>query len=176
MIYRLIKRTAVILPVSLMLFSAVAQADITVSFVESAPKDRFEIKNTGSCDIASAVVTVDLTGSAGKLVFDTTASGAGVQVFQPFEVREGELSLISANQVSDGDKALSVSVNNLPAGKLASFTIDVDDTLPKSQLGMIRVTDSEIKGGQITVEMSGKTSSAQFNDQGVAAIPESNCK
>ena len=67
--------------------SAPVQADIVVNFVESAPKDRFVIENTGECEFENLVVEIDLSGSAGGLIFDTTATGAGVEVFQPFEVR-----------------------------------------------------------------------------------------
>ena len=68
------------------MFVGPARADIVVNFVESAPKDRFVIKNTGEYDFENLIVEIDLTSSVGRLIFDTTGNGAGVEVFQPFEV------------------------------------------------------------------------------------------
>ncbi len=128
-----------------------AQADVQVDFTESAPKDRFTIKNTGSCTLQDLTLIIDLSNSAGKLIFDTTASGAGVEVFQPFEVQEGDIQLISALAVNDGDTGLSLRIPKLLAGNTVSFTIDVDDTLPQSELGKIRVTGAEIAQSRLQV-------------------------
>ena len=42
---------------------------------------------------------IDLTQSEGRLIFDTTATGAGVEVFQPFEVTHGNIALVSQDGV-----------------------------------------------------------------------------
>jgi len=153
-----------------------AQASLNIKFVESAPKDWFSITNKSTCLIDDLQVEIDLANSAGKLIFDTTASGAGVEVFQPFEVREGNIKLTSGSSVKDGDKLLSVSVQNLQPGKSASFTIDVDDTLVNSKLGMIRVTHSEISGSDITIKFgNGATATGKLDKKGQLNLAEPNC-
>lgn len=154
------------------LFGAqLAYANVEVVFVESAPKDRFVIKNTGECDLKDLILNVNLSKSAGRLIFDTTASGAGVDVFQPFEVVKGNLKLISSNKVNDGDKKLSLSIDSIKPKKSASFSIDVDDTLVQSELGNIRVSGSEIKNASVTINLNEKRPfTATFNSNGRALI------
>lgn len=155
-----------------------AHANIEVKFVESAPKDSFVIKNIGACTFNELEFEIDLAPSTGKLIFDTTAAGAGVEVFQPFEVKSGEIALASADAVSDGDKSLSVNVSTLEKDDSVSFTIDVDDTLPKSSLGQIRVTGSEIQGATVSIdtnENSAQVLVAAFDDKGVALIKLPSC-
>ena len=153
-----------------------ARADIVVNFVESAPKDRFVIKNTGECDFENIIVEIYLTSSVGRLIFDTTANGAGAEVFQPFEVREGEVRLLAENKVNDGERMLSVGIKKLSPDTSVSFTLDVDDTLPKSELGNIRVSGSEISNGQVSVSYGDEpVSSALFSTQSVAIVPAPMC-
>ncbi len=156
-------------------------ANVEVSFFESAPKDRFVIKNISKCALENLIVEIDLTKSAGRLIFDTTAAGAGVEVFQPFEVREGSIDLISPGNaedgnaedgdVEDGDSKLSVSIASLLADETASFTIDVDDTLPKSELGKIRVSGAEIEGGLVKIgSAEGMFSTGVFNSNSKTVV------
>lgn len=128
-----------------------AYANLEVRFTESAPKDIFTVKNLGKCDLKEVLLEIDLTESAGQLIFDTTATGAGVEVFQPFEVRQGKMTLTSADNVQDGDTALALRIDQIAAGATVSFTIDVDDTLAKGELGNIRVSGSEIQGGSVRI-------------------------
>ena len=72
--------------VSFLALSTTAQADIRVLFREGAPKDSFELRNTGGCALGPMELIVDLNGSAGSLIFDTQAQGPGVEVYQPFEL------------------------------------------------------------------------------------------
>jgi len=134
----------------LLFLSGAVYSDITVSFIEGAPKDRFAIRNTGECPFKDLTLNVDLSSSTGNLIFDTTGSGAGVEVFQPFETDDG-IELVSSAMVQDGDKQLTIKVAELAPDTTVSFTIDVDDTLTNSELGQIRVGNSEIAGTQITV-------------------------
>lgn len=138
-------------------FTKTAFANIEVTFIEGAPKDTFVIKNIGNCPLTNLTVKIDLSHSAGKLIFDTTATGAGVEVFQPFEVTNGSITLSSNNNVDDGDSSLILNIKNLAIKNLASFTIDVDDTLPISELGKIRVAGSEIKNGLVKIQSGNKT-------------------
>ncbi|MGD1857176.1 MAG: hypothetical protein ACFB2W_23325 [Leptolyngbyaceae cyanobacterium] len=137
---------------------------IEIEFIESAPKDRFVVTNMGSCTLEELMLELDLSQSAGKLIFDTTATGAGVEVFQPFEVEEGDIVPLAAEGVNDGDTILALQIASLGPNNRASFTIDVDDTLPRSDLGQIRVADSEISGAVVTISIgNGETTSAKFD-------------
>jgi len=157
-------------------FSATAQADIEVRFSEGAPKDRFTISNQGKCSIKNMTVDLDLSKSRGKLIFDITAEGAGVEVFQPFEVTEGKLTLASGKAVKDGDSGLSLLIASLEPSERVSFTIDVDDTLPVSALGMIRVAGSEIQGGIVSVRTAAmKPATAAFNTNSTAVVKLAKC-
>ncbi len=132
--------------------SPIVQANIAVTFTESAPKDYFVISNTSSCIAQNIVVSIDLQNSAGQLIFDTTSQGADVEVFQPFEVKEGNIQL-NTNTIKDGQSALAITIQGLQPQSSASFTIDVDDTLKNSSLGNIRVAGNEIAGGEVQVQM-----------------------
>lgn len=138
-----------------MLVAGPAVSGVTLAFVESAPKDRFIIQNTGDCASQATDVTIDLGPSAGKLIFDTTVTGAGVEVFQPFEVVAGGELLTSSITPLDGDSRVVLQFSTLPIGASFAFTIDVDDTLPASSLGQIRVAGSEIAGA--VFEVNGQT-------------------
>jgi len=83
-----------------------------------------------------------LAESAGKLLFDTTASGQGGEVFQPFELVKGKQFLTNSPKITDGDTKIMLRLNELAVGSKVSFTIDVDDTLENSALGQIRVSNS----------------------------------
>ncbi len=160
----------------LLLFTKTAFANIEVTFIEGAPKDTFVIKNIGACQLQDLIVKIDLAQSAGKLIFDTTATGAGVEVFQPFEVTSGSISLSSKNSVKDGDSSLILNIKKLPVNNTASFTIDVDDTLTKSELGKIRVADSEIKNGLVKIQSKNKVlGQGLFGSDSKATVLNTGC-
>lgn len=120
-------------------------------FVESAPKDSFHIENVGECSVGGVELVIDLSTSAGRLVFDVTDAGAGVEVYQPFQLVAGEDRVISAIPVTDGDDMAHLTLREMDPGDKVVFTVDVDDTLTTSELGRIRVTGSEINGGSATI-------------------------
>ncbi|MEM7188052.1 MAG: aggregation factor core [Pseudomonadota bacterium] len=152
-----------------------AAADVAVRFIEGAPKDRFEIANTAGCSLQALQVEIDLADTAGKLIFDTTGSGAGVEVFQPFEVREGPLELMSGT-VEDGDNKLVLSLPALKPGQKASFTIDVDDTLVQSDLGQIRVSGGEMSGARVAIRVADAAPvEAVFADDNRTSVPMGLC-
>lgn len=151
-------------------------ANVQIDFIESAPKDSFIVKNTSACVLNNFVVDIDLNDTAGKLIFDTTATGAGVEVFQPFEVVEGSINLVSSNSVKDGDKKLSIAVASLAPNKTVRFTIDVDDTLSNSALGNIRVANSEMENGTVNIKLADAAMySGKFNKKSQAIIDFSAC-
>jgi hypothetical protein len=125
-----------------LLAASPATADIAITFSEGAPKDRFSF-------IGPSTLTLDLGGSAAGLIFDTSASGAGVEVFQPFETVAGGEVIAEVSKVMDGDTQVTMSLRGLPPGATLAFTVDVDDTLTASDLGQIRVSESEISGASV---------------------------
>lgn len=136
-----------------------ALADLDVRFDEGAPKDRFSFVNTGGCAIRNAILTLDLGGSAAGLIFDVTASGAGVEVFQPLEIVDGKSALSTIPRVRDGDNRLAFEVAELAPGAAIAFTIDVDDTIGARE---ITVSNSEILGARVLLEYGGTLSDAAF--------------
>lgn len=156
-------------------FPTIALADLTVQFSEGAPKDRFTLTNSGSCDTGAAVVVIDLSKSAGHLIFDTTAAGAGVEVFQPVELVSGSADVESSSIISDGDNRLEISLLNLKPQAAIAFTMDLDDQQTNSDLGQIMVSGAEISGAVVSVTIGGETSRGIFNDQSRAIVPLTAC-
>jgi hypothetical protein len=153
-------------------FNAHTFADIEAQFIEGAPKDTFVIKNTGNCAINNATISIDLSSSYGNLLFDTTELGAGVEVYQPFEVTSGDITLATKNVVDDGDQQLSIVINSFTTGKNMSFTIDVDDQLTNSERGTTQVVGSEMEGATITLTTTDNISTtASFDKNNSAKIP-----
>ncbi|MEM1298685.1 MAG: hypothetical protein AAGH68_05335 [Pseudomonadota bacterium] len=154
---------------ALMLASTPALADVRVVFLESAPKDRFVITNTSACPTGALEVTIDLGASAAGLIFDTTGAGAGVEVFQPFELVTGHAHVTAVSKVSDGDRLAVLEISDIPGKGEIAFTIDVDDTLPASANGQIMVSGGEIAGSRLQIRSTGgAVVTAPFDGNGAA--------
>jgi len=164
-------RIAALLAMAVFLASP-ALADLQVRFDEGAPKDRFTITNTGGCALGATVVTIDLEGSPYGLIFDVTGQGAGVQVFQPFEVSSGKARLRTLPQVTDGDNQLTLDLVGLASGESVSFTIDVDDTADSRQT---MVSNQEILGAQVIAKGAAGTARASFQEDATATVALSGC-
>ncbi|MCT8161110.1 aggregation factor core [Pseudoruegeria sp. SHC-113] len=143
-----------------------------VRFVEGAPKDRFEIRNEGSCAIGASTLTLDLSLSAGGLIFDVTGRGAGVEVFQPFEVVRGQSALAALPQVTDGQDQLELKITDLPPGGVIAFTIDVDDTLGARA---ITVSGAEITGATVSHLSAQASDTAVFTAEATAELAQAPC-
>lgn len=152
------------------LTASTASADLVVRFDEGAPKDRFTLTNTADCALAASRVTVDLGTAPAGLIFDVTAAGAGVEVFQPFDVVAGAENLTTLPSVSDGQSAVTLNLNGLAAGASVAFTIDVDDTGGGRE---ITVSGSEIAGA--SVRMDGNMQQGLFDSSARATLPTSAC-
>ena len=155
--------------------SSLSYADLDIRFIEGAPKDTFVIANTGSCALNTFTVEFDLSPSAGKLIFDTSPVGAGVEVFQPFAVRTGAIQLASGQKVDDGKDQLTIQVTRLKPQESVSFTIDVDDRLSNSELGQIRVSNAEIAGALARVNLNENSIEGVFNNRSRSSIDLPNC-
>ena len=127
---------------------------ISARFVESAPRDRFLIENTSTAAWTIRSLNVDLSTSAGNLIFDTTADGAGVEVFQPFRDDGGAAVLAQEPVVSDGDQLISLAFTSFKPDENYEFSIDIDDQLANSDLGQIRVSSGEIAGTGLQLELT----------------------
>lgn len=159
-----------------LLSAAPALADVRVQFIEGAPKDRFIITNTSACPTGTLEVTIDLATSSAGLIFDTTGSGAGVSVFQPFELVAGADHVTAASQVSDGDRRAVLEISDIPGKGEVAFTIDVDDTLPASANGQTMILGSEMAGARVQVRAGGGAPvTAPFDGNGVAVAAWEAC-
>ncbi len=157
--------------VLLALLASPGFADITVRFVESAPKDRFVI-SSDTCPLQNVAVNIDLAGSAGGLIFDVTSAGAGVEVFQPVEVQSGT---VTAQPVVDGDQQLSFEISDLRAGDDVIISADLDDVLVNSSLGQIRVAGSELNGTAVQMTIAGEKQSAVFAQDANTVVLAHSC-
>ena len=157
---------------SLFCASAV-HADLAVTFSEGAPKDRFTFEAVGGCMNGPTVIELDLAGSDAGLIFDVTGSGAGVEVFQPFELVAGGALLAQTPKVEDGDTSLRLNLTGLAQGAEVAFTIDRDDTLGGRE---ITVNGSEIKGAVVRVTTAEGTQSGEFGSDAKAIVAMAGCK
>jgi len=158
------------LAVAALVCATSAHADLAVRFSEGAPKDRFSLTNTADCALGPAQITVDLGTAPAGLIFDVSASGAGVEVFQPFEVVSGAQNLATLPKVTDGDTAVTLNLKGLAAGETVAFTIDIDDTGGGRE---ITVSGSEIAGA--SVRMTGAMQQGVFNSDARAVVPAAPC-
>ena len=134
-----------------------AAAELRVSFIEGAPKDRLLVQNLGLCDLQNLAIDLDFKDSEGRLIFDVTAKGAGVEVFQPLDVARGASALIEEPTVSDGQTSLSLMVGSLAPKSEIVITADLDDQLGARE---ITVSTSEFAGTVLSV----KTPSLQMKE------------
>lgn len=160
-----------ILPLALCAGSA-AFADIQVTFDEGAPKDRFTVVHMGGCVFGPIHVDIDLSGSAAGLIFDVTATGAGVQVFQPAELVAGDTLLSVPLSIKDGDTLAPLALNSMAPGETVAFTIDVDDTVSGRQTV---VNGAEIEGAFVRVAYAGTEHLGAFDRTGVARVAMPAC-
>lgn len=148
-------------------------ADVRVQFVEGAPKDAFIITNQGTCNIGPAELVIDFAATNAGLIFDVSATGAGVEVFQPFEITEGADLLTSQPTITDGDQTATLSIATLGPDQKIAFTIDVDDTNGTRE---ITVSDDEINGAQISLNASGKQTTAVLAANAEAMLTVGGCE
>jgi hypothetical protein len=157
---------------ALILGASPALADLTMTFREGAPKARFTLTNTGDCPVPAIKVTLDLGTAPAGLIFDVSGSGAGVQVFQPFELVAGAEHLRTLPEVQDGDSAIAFDLTGLGKGQQLIFTIDVDDTGGGRE---ITVNGSEISGASLRAAFGTQVITGIFDERAQAVIPQAPC-
>lgn len=162
-----------ILAATLGLFAATSlQAGVQIRFVEGAPKDRFVLTNVGACEVQASTLKIDFSQSAGRLIFDVTEKGAGVEVFQPLEFVEGADALRQFPSVVDGQNSIELEIASLAAGDKLAFNIDVDDTIGQRE---ITVTGSEIEGATVSYTDADETSTATFSSEALVKVTTKDC-
>lgn len=147
-------------------------AGLEVRFVEGAPKDQFIVNNVGHCDLSASTLSLDLSPSSGRLIFDVSEAGAGVEVFQPLEFTNGAEALLDVPSVVDGQDFIEIQIASLKAGSNIAFTIDVDDTIGQRE---ITVSGAEIAGATVTFAKEGKSSTAVFSADAQTSLAIPNC-
>lgn len=152
--------------------AALSHADLSVRFIEGAPKDRFILKNTGNCTISNASIRLDLSASIGKLIFDVTDQGEGVDVFQPFNLTEGRDSLRVVPSVRDGQSVVQLDIVSLESSAAIIFTIDVDDTIGQRET---IVSGAEIEGATVTYKKAEQSLIAAFSADAEAFLDVPDC-
>ncbi|MEJ5219138.1 aggregation factor core [Cognatishimia sp. D5M38] len=153
-------------------FSSPALAEIRVEFIEGAPKDRFVFTNFSDCDIGAGIFKIDFTNSNAGLIFDVSGSGAGVEVFQPFELTSGAEFLTTLPIISDGDQLAVLDISGLKTNASIAFTIDVDDTLGARA---ITVSDSEISGTTVSFQSESTTVSTVMEEEAEVKLSLQEC-
>ena len=148
-----------------MFVAAPAVAEITVQFRDGAPKDRFTLSYDGACALGPTTLVIDLGTAPAGLIFDITADGAGVDVFQPLEWIEGRAH---TSDVTDGDTSLTLSIDAWEPGATRAFTVDIDDTTSTRQ---ITVDGSEMAGATLRAG----DLIARFDTSGSATLPLDPC-
>ncbi|WP_170414933.1 aggregation factor core [Ruegeria arenilitoris] len=164
--------TRIIAVCLVLLASTSLQAGVQIRFIEGAPKDRFVLTNVGTCEVEASTLKIDLSQSAGRLIFDVTESGAGVEVFQPLEFVEGADALRQLPLVVDGQNTIELEIATLAVGDNLAFTIDVDDTIGQRE---ITVTGSEIEGATVSYADAVETNTATFSSDAVVNVPTKDC-
>ena len=146
--------------------AAPAAADVSLSFIEGAPKDRFVLTNA-TCGLSDATLRINLSTAPAGVIFDVTASGAGVEVFQPVEVVSGNAT---TSAVTDGDQVLTATLGPLAQGEQVIISADLDDLQTDGALGQIRVAGSEIAGVSATITLPNGTHIATFGTDATATF------
>jgi len=127
---------------------------VEVRFLEDAGGDWFQIENASQEAWSIRSLTIVLSASRGRLVFDTAAGGEGASMHTPFEVIGGEgVGYLGATLVDDGSDVVTLTFSDFRPGRSFDFIVDVDDRLGDSDFGQAYVSGREIEGAQANADM-----------------------
>ena len=148
---------------------------LKVEFFESSDGDLFEVSNVSQVSWSVKTLTIILSGSRGRLIFDTASGGLGASMPAPLYVISGDVGFESASQVDDGGETVALLFNAFLPGRRFVFSIDVDDRLDPSGFGQADVSDAEMSGASAVAEMvnsNGRTSQIKgvFTDSAIARL------
>lgn len=119
--------------------------EVEVWFVET-DGDFFVIKNKSREGWSLVSLIIRLTGSRGRVVFDTAEGGPGASMSHPFQPIESDVGFLGATPVGDGDEQVRLEFSDFAPGREFMFMIDVDDRLENSEYGQAIVSGDEIEG------------------------------
>ena len=153
-----------------------ADARLLIQFEEDAPRDRIRVDNQTNCPLGPFVLEINLSGSAGALIFDTLPAGPGLNVAQPFQVAKGAEFVTRVAPLQDGDQRAAVAFAGMGRKAEVVFTADLDDRVPTGPLGSTMIAPSELAGASARAVMEGATSyAAVFDASGRAALDLPSC-
>lgn len=148
-----------------------AAADLSITFRDGNPRDRFTVRNTG-CAVVTGQLVIDLAPSAGGVIVDAVRGGPGTKDPMPVEVEAGRLTVAP---VADGARRLSMHLGGLAAGERAVVTLDLDDTRGWWPGPRVEVFEQEMAGATATLAAPHGTARATFDATGSARIAGASC-
>ncbi len=126
---------------------------LLVEFYESSDGDLFEVTNKSEAPWSVKTLTLILSGSSGRLIFDTASGGPGASMPAPLNVVSGDVGFAGASQVDDGGEVVALTFSAFLPGRMFLFSVDVDDRLADSGYGQADVSDGEMEGASVHAEM-----------------------
>ena len=152
---------------------------VEIRFYES-DGDVFIIENNSLEPWSLVSLDIILTGSTGRLVFDTVEGGPGYNSPQQFEAVDNDVGLAGTPVVADGAEALSLSFLNFKPKRSFIFVIDLDDRVENSDFGQAVISGTEIQGARARALLinpkAGKThAEGTFGTDGKARLRGATC-
>ena len=177
----------VVLAVVLMLSGATPAAAcggrVEILFFDS-DGDIFAIRNKSEPKLALESLVIRLTGSYGRVFFDTDFGGLGANMPTEFaavsDVAGGEVGFQGATPVDDGSEVVLLTFSKFLPGREFMFMVDVDDRLEDSEFGQAVVSGAEIEGAKaeaVLIMPGGHAAKAKgnFGDDGRALLKSGVC-
>ncbi len=153
---------------------------LMIEYTDDGP-DVFLIRNLSGEGWALEALSIDLSGSAGDVVFDTVFGGEGAGSPSPFQSLPGEgVRLVAMTPASDGGRLLALRFAGFAPGARFTVSVDIDDRLPNSAMGQSYVTGPELAGAHALARFVGPTGapsdvSAVFDTEAVADSGAGGC-
>ena len=149
-------------------------AELTVLIRDGDPHDRIYIRNTGRCQLASGVLGLDFTTSAGGILIDTAYGGAGTKDPMPVEVESGP---VSVHPVLDGDRQIVIDIENLAPGHSGVVTLDVDNEASGWFASRVSILNDHLEGTGARFASMSQDAQGVFDASGavVIGLPQDMC-
>lgn len=153
--------------------------DARVQFTEGSD-DTFLVENNSVIGLSLQQLAIDLSSSAGAVIFDTDYGGAGWSAYQQFQPLSSTAVLRAASSGLDGYQQLSLVFDRFAPGEHFAFEIDLDDQLQDSEYGQTIVSGNEIAGAAVMgifADTRGQTyrSTGYFDIDGQAILTQGAC-
>ena len=154
-------------------------AKVGIQFFDS-DGDIFAITNKSEAPFALVSLIIRLTGSRGRLFFDTAEGGLGASMPEPFAPVESDVGFLGATAVNDGDEQVALRFYDFRPGREFMFVVDVDDRLENSDFGQAVISGDEIQGAgaeAVLILKGGRTSKVKgvFGTDGRALLKGDVC-